>query len=224
MRVEKFSLFFPPTLLRKQVGETEYAIGAIPAGGYVKISGMNPDGGPPRRGPRPGLLLPAGVEADRGDRGRPGGEPGAGVRAAVRLLLRRSGRTTATTRVGAIEKGLPGRGRAQAGRRLVAVDGKRGDAGRSSKQIAAAPVRPEPAHRRLQGARTPATLMVERDGSAADDRAHADLRPAASARGSASRTPTGPRENLPVRARRSTSRPISFWFITQGRRSSCRRA
>ena len=43
MRVEKFSLFFPPTLVSKKVGETEYAIGAIPAGGYVKISGMNPD-------------------------------------------------------------------------------------------------------------------------------------------------------------------------------------
>jgi len=43
MRVEKFSLFFPPTLFSRRVGETEYAIGAIPAGGYVKISGMNPD-------------------------------------------------------------------------------------------------------------------------------------------------------------------------------------
>src|SRR5436190_20532209 len=43
MRDERFSLFFPPTLVRKKVGETEYAIGAIPAGGYVKISGMNPD-------------------------------------------------------------------------------------------------------------------------------------------------------------------------------------
>ena len=43
MRVEKFSLFFPPTLVSKKRGETEYAIGAIPAGGYVKITGMNPD-------------------------------------------------------------------------------------------------------------------------------------------------------------------------------------
>ncbi len=42
MRVEKFSLFFPPTLFSVKRGETEYAIGAIPAGGYVKISGMNP--------------------------------------------------------------------------------------------------------------------------------------------------------------------------------------
>jgi regulator of sigma E protease len=43
MRVERFSLFFPPTLLRVRRGETEYAIGAIPAGGYVKITGMNPE-------------------------------------------------------------------------------------------------------------------------------------------------------------------------------------
>jgi regulator of sigma E protease len=42
MRVERFSLFFPPLLVRKKVGETEYAIGAIPLGGYVKITGMNP--------------------------------------------------------------------------------------------------------------------------------------------------------------------------------------
>jgi regulator of sigma E protease len=43
MRVERFSLFFPPLLFRKQIGETEYAIGAVPLGGYVKITGMNPE-------------------------------------------------------------------------------------------------------------------------------------------------------------------------------------
>jgi regulator of sigma E protease len=43
MRVERFSIFFPPLLFRKKIGETEYAIGAIPLGGYVKITGMNPD-------------------------------------------------------------------------------------------------------------------------------------------------------------------------------------
>jgi len=43
MRVERFSLFFPPTIFRIKRGETEYAIGAIPAGGYVKITGMNPE-------------------------------------------------------------------------------------------------------------------------------------------------------------------------------------
>ncbi len=43
MRVERFSLFFPPTLFKIKRGETEYAIGAIPAGGYVKITGMSPE-------------------------------------------------------------------------------------------------------------------------------------------------------------------------------------
>ena len=43
MRVERFSLFFPPTLFKVRWGETEYGIGAIPLGGYVKITGMNPE-------------------------------------------------------------------------------------------------------------------------------------------------------------------------------------
>jgi regulator of sigma E protease len=43
MRVERFSLFFPPKLFGVRRGETEYMIGAIPAGGYVKITGMNPE-------------------------------------------------------------------------------------------------------------------------------------------------------------------------------------
>ena len=40
MRVERFSLFFPPLLFRKKVGETEYGLGWVPLGGYVKIAGM----------------------------------------------------------------------------------------------------------------------------------------------------------------------------------------
>ncbi len=43
MRVERFFLFFPPKLVAIKRGETEYGIGMIPAGGFVKISGMNPD-------------------------------------------------------------------------------------------------------------------------------------------------------------------------------------
>src|SRR3954447_5815225 len=42
MRVERFALFFPPLVWKKKIGETEYGIGAIPLGGYVKISGMSP--------------------------------------------------------------------------------------------------------------------------------------------------------------------------------------
>ena len=43
MRVERFFLFFPPKLWSVRRGETEYGIGAIPLGGFVKITGMNPD-------------------------------------------------------------------------------------------------------------------------------------------------------------------------------------
>ncbi len=43
MRVERFSLFFPPKLVGVKRGETEYMVGAIPLGGYVKITGMNPE-------------------------------------------------------------------------------------------------------------------------------------------------------------------------------------
>jgi regulator of sigma E protease len=41
-RVEKFYLFFNPgfTLWKKKIGDTEYGIGWIPFGGYVKIAGM----------------------------------------------------------------------------------------------------------------------------------------------------------------------------------------
>ncbi|SMD46352.1 regulator of sigma E protease [Aquiflexum balticum DSM 16537] len=40
MRVEKFSIGFPPKIVGFKWGETEYSIGAIPLGGFVKISGM----------------------------------------------------------------------------------------------------------------------------------------------------------------------------------------
>ena len=43
MRVERFFLFFPPKLWSITRGETEYGIGAIPLGGFVKITGMNPE-------------------------------------------------------------------------------------------------------------------------------------------------------------------------------------
>jgi len=40
MRVETYTIGFPPTLFRRKWGETEYALGLIPLGGAVKISGM----------------------------------------------------------------------------------------------------------------------------------------------------------------------------------------
>jgi regulator of sigma E protease len=81
MRVERFSLFFPPKLIGIRRGETEYMIGAIPAGGYVKITGMTPEelepakapaaaGSPAIAGVLPGAgAAGAGVEADQEDSG-----------------------------------------------------------------------------------------------------------------------------------------------------------
>ena len=41
-KVEKFYLFFDPwfSIFKKKVGETEYGVGWLPLGGYVKIAGM----------------------------------------------------------------------------------------------------------------------------------------------------------------------------------------
>jgi len=40
VRVERFSVGFPPRLFGKKIGDTDYCISAIPLGGYVKMSGM----------------------------------------------------------------------------------------------------------------------------------------------------------------------------------------
>ncbi len=40
MRVNKFSIGFPPKIYGFKKGETEYQIGATPLGGYVQIAGM----------------------------------------------------------------------------------------------------------------------------------------------------------------------------------------
>jgi len=43
IKVEKFSLGFPPKMLSKKIGETEYMISWVPLGGYVKMAGENPE-------------------------------------------------------------------------------------------------------------------------------------------------------------------------------------
>ncbi len=44
VRVLQFSLGFPPKALSKKIGETEYILGLIPFGGYVKMSGEEDKG------------------------------------------------------------------------------------------------------------------------------------------------------------------------------------
>jgi len=43
IKVHKFSLGFPPDIFKKTVGDTTYAIGIIPLGGYVKMAGEDPN-------------------------------------------------------------------------------------------------------------------------------------------------------------------------------------
>jgi regulator of sigma E protease len=43
VRVERFSLGFPPRLFGFKKGDTDYCVSAIPLGGYVKMAGENPD-------------------------------------------------------------------------------------------------------------------------------------------------------------------------------------
>ena len=64
MRVERFSVGFGPVVLAFRRGETEFAISALPLGGYVKIAGHVPRRRGPRRRPRP-VLQPAGLAALR---------------------------------------------------------------------------------------------------------------------------------------------------------------
>jgi len=40
VRVEQFSIGFPPRIWSKKIGDTEYCISALPIGGYVKMAGM----------------------------------------------------------------------------------------------------------------------------------------------------------------------------------------
>src|SRR5436190_12899718 len=43
IRVLKFQLGFNPTIVSIRRGDTEYGIGALPLGGYVKMAGENPE-------------------------------------------------------------------------------------------------------------------------------------------------------------------------------------
>src|ERR1700704_300470 len=49
IRVLKFQLGFNPTVVSFRRGDTEYSIGALPLGGYVKMAGENPEDAPTGR-------------------------------------------------------------------------------------------------------------------------------------------------------------------------------
>jgi len=212
MRVDRFSLFFPPTLLKKKVGETEYAIGAIPAGGYVKISGMNPD-----------ETLPDEVRT-RAYYAQPvwkrivviAAGPAVNLILAFLLLLvffAAIGPETPSERVGLIEKGYPAAGALRPGDRLVAVDGRRGSATELSRRIATHRCPEQPPTRGCKAAE-PARVTVERDG-----REHTfELTPIYDPANDRTRLgfsyAPGPRETLPFGEAIDTTAD-RFWFITK---------
>jgi regulator of sigma E protease len=162
MRVERFSLFFPPLLLRKKMGETEYALGALPLGGYVKISGMNPDEKLPDEVRTRAyyaqpvwkriVVIAAGPAVNL-------------VIAAVLFLLFfwQIGPQEISDRVGSIERGFPAATALEPGDRLIAVDGERGSPQKLSRAIADHRCSRRPPVGGCEAA-TPAMLSVKRDG------------------------------------------------------------
>jgi regulator of sigma E protease len=163
MRVERFSLFFPPLILRKTVGETEYAIGALPLGGYVKISGMSP-----------AEDLPDEVRT-RAYYSQPvwkrivviAAGPAVNLVLALVLLfvffVGIGASTGASPKVGQIETAYPAHNKLQLGDRIVSVDGKRGAVEQLSAQIGTHKCAQVPP---VKGCRatTPVHLVVQRHG------------------------------------------------------------
>ncbi len=163
MRVERFSLFFGPMLVKVRRGETEYGIGPIPLGGYVKITGMNPaeEIAPedlPRAyfnqsvwkrvvvilaGPAVNLLIAFGI---------------------VWALLLSNGQSTGTpvNRVAAVVTNSAASGSLRPGDQLVSIDGISGSPAKLRSQIAGHKC----AGAQTSGclAATPARVVVRRDG------------------------------------------------------------
>jgi regulator of sigma E protease len=161
MRVERFSLFFPPILARKKVGETEYCVGAVPFGGYVKISGMNPDEN-----------LPDEVRT-RAYYSQPVWKrivviaAGPAVNFVLALLLLfvyfwAIGGQGVTNQVGQLERGYPAIKELKPGDTILKVDGKGGEPQALSRHIQRHRCAGTP--RDGCKAAEPATLLIERDG------------------------------------------------------------
>jgi regulator of sigma E protease len=159
MRVERFALFFPPLIFKVRRGETEYGIGAIPLGGFVKITGMNPEEElPPDVAPRAYYHQPVWKRIVVIAAG-----PVMNVVIAFFILFGLAfGASELTSRVGSVRPGYPAAEVLRPGDRIIAVDGKRGDQLELSRQISThrCPGQQRPGCR----AATPAVLTIERHG------------------------------------------------------------
>jgi regulator of sigma E protease len=174
MRVERFALFFPPLIAKLRRGETEYGIGAIPLGGYVRITGMNPNEEiPPEIAPRAYFRQPVWKRVVVIAAG-----PAMNLVIAFVILwalFLANGLFTDQLVVGRAEPGAPAAQVLKPGDRLLSVDGRPGYApGQSESEVVArekaiadainrhqCPVKPP--RPGCRGA-TPVTVVVQRDG------------------------------------------------------------
>jgi regulator of sigma E protease len=142
MRVERFSLFFGPMVLKARRGETVYGVGVIPLGGYVKITGMNPqEDVPPEVAPRAYFRQPPWKRIVVILAG-----PGMNILIAFLLLwvllwsaskgaADTFGTVQPTNTIAAVDKSFPAFGVLRAGDMVISVDGISGPITRLSRQI-----------------------------------------------------------------------------------------
>ena len=161
MRVERFSLFFGPLLVKVRLGETDYGIAPIPLGGYVKITGMNPNEQmPPEVRPRAYYNQPVWKRIVVILAG-----PAMNLLIAfviVWALFLSNGQPVASTRVDSVQSSGAATGVLRPGDRVLSVDGVGGNE---------AAIRAQLGKHRCQGAQTngcvaatPARVVVRRDG------------------------------------------------------------
>jgi len=167
MRVERFFLFFGPTIWSFRRGETEYGIKSIPLGGYVKITGMNPEEEvPPEHQPRAYFRQPVWKRIVVVAAG-----PAVNIALAFAILtfVYFVNAREVDQKVGEIRSGTPAAKVLQPGDAIVAVDGKtfagldeEARLERFGKQVASH----ECAGKQVEGckAQTPVLLTISRDG------------------------------------------------------------
>jgi regulator of sigma E protease len=161
MRVERFSLFFGKPLWSVRRGETEYGVGWLPAGGYVKITGMNPhEELAPEVAPRAYFRQPVWKRLVVISAG-----PLVNLVLAFLILWALFWAHGAAEPVNSVERvdpGSPAAGVLERGDRILSVDGRDGDLRTLAQQISTHRCAGDP----VDGCRaeTPAVLEIEREG------------------------------------------------------------
>ncbi len=168
MRVERFFLFFGPTIWSFKRGETEYGVKAIPLGGYVKITGMNPEEEiPPEVADRAYYRAPVWKRLVVIAAG-----PAVNIVLALVLffaIFKVGGLEDVNQSVGSIRAGSPAAKVLQPGDRIVAVDGHRYaglDSTERLEKFGDQVASHKCAGQQTEGcaAQTPVRLTIERDG------------------------------------------------------------